>query len=153
MPARVATIVGGVVGGLWGVYNGVRLRRTLGEPLALMDVFCVNLALGIVCYFLNPDINTFNVYFFNGRGWSAAYDEGIVGSPTYFAESPALFFLFYVSVIVAIISLSWYMVVTRAPSSARSNPSSIHSNPSSARSINPSVPPPPGGAASSTTII
>jgi hypothetical protein len=139
---RFSDIIGGIIGTGYGAYNATR-AWTLGthNVTGWMDIFFINLSLCIVCYFLNPDINTFNTLFFNGHGVLKSYEDGIVNSTNYFPESPMLFFLFYVSFIFSAVSIGMYTYLTKVthrtgvdsyrPSSTPSKPSSTPSKPSS----------------------
>jgi hypothetical protein len=79
----------------------------------ILDVFFINLSISIVCFFLNPDITNFTTLLFNGTSPWRAYDQGIVNSPSYFPESDFLFFMFCVSSMFSIISISVYVFYTR----------------------------------------
>lgn len=106
-------IVGASIGLLLGGYNIKRLWHSNMEALNILDVFFINFSLCIVCYFLNPDINNFNMYFLNGKGFVTSYEKGIVNSSDYFPESPLMFFLFAVSFLFSTLSLIVYTWITR----------------------------------------
>lgn len=131
-------IIGGTIGMIFGIHNSIRMWRSKTDALAILDVFFINFAVCIVCYFLNPDINMFNMYFFNGSGWGASYDKAIVNSLDYFPESPILFVLFYVSLIFSVASLTLYTWVKRMSKSTSDGMNPSTSTISNQNSIIPS---------------
>lgn len=122
---RLSDVVGGSIGTVYGAYNAKR-AWTMGLQNATewLDLFFINLSVCIVCYFLNPDINTFNTLFFNGHGVAKAYNDGIANSPYYFPESPMLFFLFYVSFVFSAVSIGMYTYLTKTTHHAKESPTS-----------------------------
>jgi len=111
---RTSDIVGIVFGSLLGMYNTKRVVHAVSEDASSwLEIFSINISICVVCFFLNPDIMVFNMYFFNGDSILDAYKKSIVDSEYYFPESPMLLMLFIVSLLFSIISILSYLYVTR----------------------------------------